>query len=42
VGTDGLANHVDRALGDAEMESELQRRIAEAFWKWVGAARPSK
>ena len=38
VGTDGLANHVDRSLGDAEMESELSRRIAEAFWKWVGAA----
>jgi hypothetical protein len=40
VGTDGLANHVDRALGDATTETEVARRIAEAFWKWVGAAPP--
>lgn len=32
VGTDGLYNHVDRELGDAELEEELQRRVATAFW----------
>ncbi len=40
VGTDGLVNHVDRALGDTDMEHEIQRRIAEAFWNWVGVAPP--
>ncbi|MBP3959539.1 hypothetical protein J8F10_30210 [Gemmata sp. G18] len=40
VGTDGLVNHVDRALGDADMENEIQRRIAAAFWHWVGVAPP--
>lgn len=40
VGTDGLVNHVDRALGDAETENELRRRVAEAFWKWVGVPPP--
>jgi hypothetical protein len=40
VGTDGLVNHVDRALGDAATEAEVARRLAEAFWKWVGAAPP--
>lgn len=33
VGTDGLFNHVDRDLGDKELEDELQRRVAVAFWK---------
>ena len=33
VGTDGLFNHVDRDLGDQDFERELQRRIADAFWK---------
>jgi hypothetical protein len=33
VGTDGLYNHVDRDIGDEELEAEMQRRIAEAFWK---------
>lgn len=32
VGTDGLYNHVDRELGDAELEEELQRRVATSFW----------
>jgi glutathione synthase/RimK-type ligase-like ATP-grasp enzyme len=32
VGTDGLFNHVDRELHDPELEQEIQRRIAEAFW----------
>ncbi|HXJ61800.1 MAG TPA: ATP-grasp domain-containing protein [Verrucomicrobiae bacterium] len=32
VGTDGLFNHVDRELGDRDLESELQRRVANAFW----------
>ncbi len=36
VGTDGMFNHVDRNLADAERERELQRRIAEAFWARVG------
>jgi hypothetical protein len=40
VGTDGLVNHVDRALGDAVMEAEMTRRIAEVFWKWVGSVPP--
>ncbi len=33
IGTDGLFNHVDRDLGDAELQSEIQRRIARAFWQ---------
>jgi glutathione synthase/RimK-type ligase-like ATP-grasp enzyme len=33
VGTDGLFNHVDRDLGDQEFEQELNRRVADAFWK---------
>lgn len=40
VGTDGLVNHVDRDLGNSEMEAELSRRIAAAFWRWVGVAPP--
>src|SRR5262249_2687087 len=36
VGTDGLVNHVDRELGDPELEWEIQRRIAEAFWARLG------
>jgi len=35
VGTDGVFNHVDRDLGDAELEKELCERIADAFWAWV-------
>jgi hypothetical protein len=35
VGTDGLANHVDRSLGDVALETELIQRVAGAFWKWV-------
>jgi hypothetical protein len=37
VGTDGVFNHVDRDIGDANMEREIQRRIAEAFWAKFGA-----
>jgi glutathione synthase/RimK-type ligase-like ATP-grasp enzyme len=33
VGTDGLFNHVDRELGDAELERQLRERVADAFWK---------
>ncbi|HEX4120823.1 MAG TPA: hypothetical protein VH619_09425 [Verrucomicrobiae bacterium] len=33
VGTDGLFNHVDRDLGDPDLERELLRRVAESFWK---------
>jgi glutathione synthase/RimK-type ligase-like ATP-grasp enzyme len=36
VGTDGLFNHVDRDLGLPELEREIQRRIADSFWKRVG------
>jgi hypothetical protein len=36
VGTDGMFNHVDRDLGDVELETEIQRRIATAFWARVG------
>lgn len=40
VGTDGMFNHVDRDLGLPEMELELQRRVAEAFWTRLGQWRP--
>jgi hypothetical protein len=40
VGTDGMFNHVDRELGLPELEREIQRRIAEAFWSRVGDWRP--
>lgn len=40
VGTDGLFNHVDRDLGLPEMEHELDRQIAEAFWARFGPWRP--
>ncbi len=33
VGTDGMFNHVDRELGDADLERELHRRLADAFWR---------
>jgi glutathione synthase/RimK-type ligase-like ATP-grasp enzyme len=33
VGTDGLYNHVDRELALPELEAELLRRIAGAFWR---------
>jgi glutathione synthase/RimK-type ligase-like ATP-grasp enzyme len=36
VGTDGMFNHVDRELGDSELERELQGRVAKAFWKAAG------
>jgi hypothetical protein len=36
VGTDGMFNHVDRDLGLPELELEIQRRVAEAFWRKVG------
>lgn len=32
VGTDGLFNHVDRELGDSDLERELHQRVADAFW----------
>ncbi len=32
VGTDGVFNHVDRDLGLPEVELEMRRRVAEAFW----------
>lgn len=36
IGADGMFNHVDRDLGLAELESEIQRRVAETFWTKVG------
>ncbi len=36
VGTDGVFNHVDRDLNHSELEAEIERRIAEAFWAPVG------
>lgn len=36
VGTDGIANHVDRELDNPELEAEIQQRIADAFWKAAG------
>lgn len=40
VGTDGVFNHVDRDLGLPEIELEIQRHIAEAFWSKLGDWRP--
>lgn len=36
VGTDGVFNHVDRDLGMPELETEIERRLAEAFWDRAG------
>ena len=38
VGTDGLYNHVDREVADTDLENELNRRLAEAFWQRAGTA----
>lgn len=38
VGTDGVFNHVDRDFSDQSLEDEINWRIAEAFWKSIGAA----
>lgn len=40
VGTDGMFNHVDRELESPDLEREIQRRIAEAFWQRMGSWRP--
>jgi glutathione synthase/RimK-type ligase-like ATP-grasp enzyme len=40
VGTDGMFNHVDRDLGLPDVEREINRRIAEAFWGFVGRPAP--
>lgn len=40
VGTDGMFNHVDRDLGLPNLELELQRNVAEAFWSRLGGWRP--
>lgn len=40
VGTDGVFNHVDRDLGLPDLEQEIERRIAEAFWQWSGERPP--
>jgi len=37
VGTDGMFNHVDRDIGDPDLEDEIYRRIASAFWKAAGS-----
>ena len=36
VGTDGMFNHVDRELGLPDLEREIQRRVAAAFWRRFG------
>jgi hypothetical protein len=36
VGTDGPTSHVDRDLGFPELEREVRRRVAEAFWMRAG------
>jgi len=41
VGTDGMYNHVDRALGILGLEAELLRRIADSFWKRAYERRPA-
>ena len=33
VGTDGIFNHVDRNIGDANLERELAENIKRAFWQ---------
>ena len=33
VGTDGIYNHVDRALDCPSLEAELSDRLAKAFWQ---------
>lgn len=33
VGTDGLSSHVDRDIGDCDLEREIEQRIAKAFWE---------
>jgi glutathione synthase/RimK-type ligase-like ATP-grasp enzyme len=38
VGTDGLVNHVDRDLDCPELEQEILKRIALAFWKRTGSS----
>jgi hypothetical protein len=38
VGTDGSFNHVDRDFDDPALEDEINRRLAEAFWKPIGTS----
>jgi glutathione synthase/RimK-type ligase-like ATP-grasp enzyme len=33
VGTDGLFNHVDREVGDADLERQIEQKISGAFWR---------
>lgn len=33
VGTDGIFNYVDRNIGNAALETEIEQRIADAFFK---------
>jgi hypothetical protein len=40
TGTDGVFNHVDRALGLPDLELDLHRKVAEAFWSRLGDWRP--
>jgi glutathione synthase/RimK-type ligase-like ATP-grasp enzyme len=37
VGTDGIFNHVDRDIEDSSLETELDQRVASAFWKCADA-----
>ena len=36
IGSDGLFNHVDRDFDNPALALELERRLAEAFWKPIG------
>lgn len=36
VGTDGLTSQVDRDLGLPDLEREVRRRVAEAYWAGGG------
>ena len=39
VGTDGYYNHVDRNVPEP-LATEIDRRIATAFWNWIGGEPP--
>ena len=35
--TDGIFSHVDREISIGNIAEEIEDRLAEAFWKWVGS-----
>lgn len=36
VNTDGIFNHVDRDIAIGNIAAEIEQRLAQAFWSWVG------